>query len=262
MDSGLENRVVIVAAASQGIGRAVAEGFAREGAKLAICSRNQQSIDKAAAEIRSQFQVQVHPEAVDVTQADAIRRFAANVAAKFGRIDVCVTNTGGPPSKPFLELTDDDWHTAFASILMSVVHFARAVIPGMQKQRWGRFITVTSLSVKQPIPNLVLSNTLRAGLMGLVKTMSNEYARDNVLVNNVAPGFTATARQDELAMARAKVAGISPDEIKQRWVADTPLARMAAPREIADAAVWLASERASYVTGQTLTVDGGMYRGL
>ncbi len=262
METGLRDRVVIVAAASQGIGRAVAEGFAREGARLAICSRNQQSIEKAAAEIRSKYGVEVLPQAVDVTKADAIRSFTGNVAAKFGRIDVCVTNTGGPPSKPFLELTDEEWRTAFESILMSVVHFARAVIPGMQKQRWGRFITLTSLSVKQPIPNLVLSNTLRAGLMGLVKTMSNEFSRDNVLVNNVAPGFTATARQDELAIARAKVAGITPEEIKQRWVGDTPLGRMADPREIGDAVVWLASERASYVTGQTLTVDGGMYRGL
>lgn len=262
METGLQDRVVIVAAASQGIGRAVAEGFAREGARLAICSREQESIEKAAAELRAHHGVEVYAEAADVTQAGAIRHFVANVQSQFGKVDVCVTNTGGPPSKPFLDLTDDEWHTAFESMLMSVVHFARAVIPGMQKQRWGRFITLTSLSVKQPIPNLVLSNTLRAGLMGLVKTMSNEFARDNVLINNVGPGFTATARQEELAIARAKLAGVTPDEIRQRWVADTPVGRMAGPREIADAVVWLASERASYVTGQTLLVDGGMYKGL
>ncbi len=262
MDTGLKDRVAIVAAASQGIGRAVAEGLAAEGARLAICSRNREAIEKAAQEIRSRHGVEVMAEPVDVSREDAIHGFVDAVARRWGRIDVCVTNSGGPPSKSFLQLTEEDWHFAFASLLMAVVRFARETIPHMQRRKWGRFITLTSVSVKQPIPNLVLSNTLRAGIMGLVKTLSNEFGKDGVLVNNVGPGYTATARQEELAIARARAGGSTPEEMKKRWSSDTALGRIAEPREIADAVVWLASERASNVTGQTLLVEGGSYRGL
>lgn len=262
METGLKDRVVIVAAASQGIGRAVAEGFAAEGARLAICSRKQDSIEAAARDIHARYGVEVFPQAVDVSQGDQIQSFVAAVAQRWNRIDVCVTNTGGPPSKSFMDLTEDDWRHAFDSLLMSVVRFARETIPHMQRQRWGRFVTITSVSVKQPIANLVLSNTLRAGIMGLVKTMSSEFGKDGVLVTNVAPGYTATGRQEELAIARAKAAGSTPEEMKKRWSSDTALGRIAEPREIADAVVWLASERASNVTGQTLLVEGGSYRGL
>lgn len=262
METGLKDRVVIVAAASQGIGRAVAEGFAAEGARLAICSRKQDAIEAAARDLHARYGVEVFPQAVDVSRGDQIQSFVAAVAARWNRLDVCVTNTGGPPSKSFMDLTEDDWGHAFDSLLMSVVRFAREAIPHMQRQRWGRFVTITSVSVKQPIANLVLSNTLRAGIMGLVKTMSNEFGKDGVLVTNVAPGYTATGRQEELAIARAKAAGSTPEEMKKRWSSDTALGRIAEPREIADAVVWLASERASNVTGQTLLVEGGSYRGL
>jgi len=262
METGLKDRVAIVAAASQGIGRAVAEGLAAEGARLALCSRNREKIEQAAREIHGRYGVEVFPVAMDVSREDAIKSFVEAVAGRWGRIDVCVTNTGGPPSKPFAALTEEEWHHAFESIVMSVVRFARETIPHMQRQHWGRFIMLTSVSVKQPIPNLVLSNTLRAGLMGLVKTLASEYGRDGVLVNNVAPGYTATGRQEELAIARAKAANSTPEEMKKRWGADTALGRIAEPREIADAVVWLASERASNVTGHTLLVEGGSYRGL
>ncbi|MGZ4829329.1 MAG: SDR family oxidoreductase, partial [Candidatus Angelobacter sp.] len=184
------------------------------------------------------------------------------VAKRFGRIDVCVTNAGGPPAKNFLSISADEWRKAVDLNLMSTVHLARAVIPYMQRHRWGRIITITSISVKQPIADLVLSNSVRAAVVGLVKSLSNEFGKDGILVNNVAPGYTATERLQELAQVRALAAGSSPQQICDTWAAETPVKRLGHPKEIADVIVWLASERASYITGQTVLADGGIYRGL
>lgn len=262
MDLGLKGRSVIVAGSSEGMGRSTAEAFAVEGARVAICARTEGKIQKAAEEIRARNKVDVFAMALDVSQADAVKRFVAAVAEKFGGVDVCVANAAGPPSRNFFTATNDDWHRAFEMNFMSVVHFARETIPWMQKKKWGRLITLTSVSVKQPIPDLILSNAVRAGVVGLVKSLANEFGKDGITVNNVGPGYTATERLKQLAATRALAAGVKPEEMYEKWSADTPLKRIAQPEEVADAIVWLASERASYITGQTLLVDGGSYKGV
>ncbi|HXB22477.1 MAG TPA: SDR family oxidoreductase [Candidatus Solibacter sp.] len=262
MELGLKGRGVIVAASSQGIGRAAAELFAREGAQVAMCARTEKTLRDAADQIRSETGAEVYSEPLDVTDGPAVQRFVEQVSKRFGRLDVCVTNAGGPPARNFLAVSIEEWRKAVDLNFLSVVNLAKAVVPHMQKHRWGRIITITSVSVKQPIDALVMSNAVRAGVVGLVKSLSNEFGKDGILVNNVAPGYTATDRLIELAENRAQAAGISNEEIYQRWAAETPVKRLADPKEIADVIVWLASERASYVTGQTLLVDGGIYRGL
>jgi 3-oxoacyl-[acyl-carrier protein] reductase len=262
MDLGLQNRVALVAASSQGIGRATAEAFAREGCRVAMCARNARTLDAAADEIRARSNVEVFAQAFDVTDAAAVRQFVAAVADRFGAVDICVTNAGGPPAKGFLAATEDDWSRALELNFLSTVSFARAVIPHMQRTRWGRIVTITSITTKQPVPDLVLSNAARAAVVGLVKSLANEFGPDGILVNNVAPGFTATDRLKELAKSRAATSGQRDEEIFGGWAADTALRRLGGPDEVADAIVWLSSERASYITGQTLLVDGGMYRGL
>lgn len=262
MDLGLKGRGVIVAASSEGIGRATAEAFAREGAQVAMCARTEETLLEAASQIRSQTGAEVYAQPLDVTDAAAVQRFTEQVAKQFGRIDVCITNAGGPPAKNFLSTSADEWRKAVDTNFMSVVHLAKAVIPYMQRHRWGRLITITSVSVKQPIPDLVMSNAVRAAVVGLVKSLSNEFGKDGILVNNVAPGYTATERLKELAGVRALAAGTTIEDIYGQWAADTPVRRVGEPQEIADVIVWLASERASYITGQTILADGGIYRGI
>ena len=262
MDLGLKGRVVIVAGSSEGMGRSAAEAFAAEGARVAICARTEAKIQQAAQEMRAKHKAEVFAMALDVSQAEAVKKFVAAVAEKFGGVDVCVANAAGPPSRNFFTATNDDWHQAFEMNFMSVVHFAREVIPWMQKKKWGRFLTLTSVSVKQPIPDLILSNAVRAGVVGLVKSMANEFGKDGITVNNVGPGYTATERLKSLAATRALAAGLKPEDMYDKWSADTPLKRIAEPQEVADAMVWLASDRASYITGQTVLVDGGSYRGV
>jgi 3-oxoacyl-[acyl-carrier protein] reductase len=262
MDLGLKNRVALVAASSQGLGLATAEAFAAEGCRVAMCSRNAKTLEAAAERIRSQHSAEVFAEAVDVTDAAAVSRFVSAVAAKFGGVDICVTNAGGPPAKGFLATTLDDWQRAIEANFLSTIYFAREVIPHMQRKRWGRIITITSITTKQPMADLVLSNAVRAAVVGLVKSLANEFGKDGILVNNVGPGFTATDRLKELAKSRSSDMGKTEQEIFDAWAADAPLKRLGQPRELAETIVWLASERASYVTGQTVLVDGGMYRGL
>src|ERR1700747_2809737 len=261
METGLKNRVAIVAASSQGIGRATAEAFAAEGCRIAMCSRNGETLESAAKQIRQQYKADVFAEPVDVTDPSAVHRFVESVVTRFGSADICVTNAGGPPAKGFLATTDSNWRKAIDQNLMRTIYFARAVIPHMQKKRWGRIVTITSITTKQPVSDLVLSNSVRAGVVGLVKSLANEFGKDGILVNNVGPGFTATDRLKELAKARSSATGKPEQEIFDAWAADAPLKRLGEPRELADAIVWLASEGASYITGQTVAVDGGMYKG-
>jgi 3-oxoacyl-[acyl-carrier protein] reductase len=262
MDTGLKGRVALVAASSQGIGRATAEAFAAEGCRIAMCARNGEKLGAAAEEIRQRHHVEVFDQTCDVTNADAVDKFVNAVAATFGAVDICVTNAGGPPAKEFLAASLDDWRRAVDANFLSTVYFARGVIPHMQKNKWGRIITITSITTKQPVSDLVLSNAVRAAVVGLVKSLANEFGKDGILVNNVGPGYTATDRLKELAKARSATTGKSEKEMFEVWAADSALKRVGEPREVADAIVWLASERASYITGQTILVDGGAYKGL
>jgi 3-oxoacyl-[acyl-carrier protein] reductase len=262
METGLKNRVAIVAASSQGIGQATAEALAAEGCRIAMCARNARTLHEAAERIQKQHHAEVFAHALDVTDADSVHRFVEAIVAKFGGVDICVTNAGGPPAKGFLAASLEDWRNALDANFMSTVYFAREVIPHMQRRHWGRIITITSITTKQPVADLVLSNAVRAAVVGLVKSLANEFGKDGILVNNVGPGYTATDRLKELAKARSAALGKSEKEIAEGWSADAPVKRLGEPREVADAIVWLASERASYVTGQTVLVDGGLYKGL
>ena len=262
MDLGLKDRVAIVAASSQGLGKGAALALAREGAKLAICARTPETIQAAAEEIRNATGVDVLARAMDVTRGDQVRELVEETQKRFGHIDICVTNAGGPPSKTFAETSADDWTAAVNLNLMSTVHFAREVLPVMQKQRWGRFIAITSVAVKQPIDGLILSNSVRSAVSGLVKSLANEYGRYNVLVNNVCPGYTRTERLTELATHLARRGATTPDEIEQQWTNQIPLGRLAEVEEFANVVAFLASDRASYLTGISIAVDGGLVRGI
>jgi 3-oxoacyl-[acyl-carrier protein] reductase len=262
METGLKNRVAIIAASSQGIGRATAEAFAAEGCRIAMCARNPAALQNAAANIQQQYKAEVFTEPLDVTDPNAVHHFIESVVAKFGSADICVTNAGGPPAKGFLAASIEDWRKAVDANFMSTVYFAREVIPHMQKRHWGRIITITSITTKQPVADLVLSNAVRAAVVGLVKSLANEFGKDGILINNVGPGFTATDRLKELARARSAASGKSEKEVFAGWAVDASLKRIGEPREVAETILWLASDRASFITGQTILVDGGAYKGL
>ena len=262
METGLKNRVAVIAASSQGIGRATAEAFAAEGCRIAMCARNEIRLQTAAEEIRRQHRAEVFTQTLDVADPVAVHGFVDAVVKKLGTVDICVTNAGGPPAKGFLATSIEDWRKAVEGNFLSTVYFAREVIPPMQSKRWGRLITITSITTKQPVTDLVLSNAVRAAVVGLVKSLANEFGKDGILVNNVAPGYTATERLKELAKSRSVASGKDEREIFAAWASDAPLKRLGEPREIAETIVWLASERASYITGQTVLVDGGLYKGL
>lgn len=254
MDLGLKGKVALVAAASQGLGLASALALAAEGARVAICARNEETLTQAAHLIRSETGVEVFAEPVDVRSGEQLRGFVAAVNLKFGHIDICIANAGGPPAKPFRDTTTEDWHAAIEANLMSTVALAREVLPGMCDRLWGRFLTITSAAVKQPIEGLILSNAVRAAVAGLTKTLANECGPYNVLVNNICPGYTATARLQSLA-------GDKPD-VRERWLAQIPLGRFGTPEEFGATVAFLCSEQAGYITGVSLAVDGGLVRSL
>jgi 3-oxoacyl-[acyl-carrier protein] reductase len=262
MDLGLKGRVAIVAAASKGLGRAVAEEFAREGCEVAICARSAENLAQAGESIRKATGREVMREALDVTRYDAVRDFVAAVEKRFGRVDICVTNAGGPPSKKFLDISIEEWRAAVDLTLMSAVYFAREVLPRMQKRRWGRLLTITSVSVKEPIEGLLLSNSIRTAVTGLARTLANEFGPDGITVNNICPGYTLTERLDELAAAQAKQTGVAREKIYERWASLVPLGRLGKPEEFAALAAFLASERASYINGVSVAVDGGRVKSL
>jgi 3-oxoacyl-[acyl-carrier protein] reductase len=261
METGLKGRVAVVAGSSQGIGRAIALGFAAEGAHVALCARRQEALASVADEAR-RFGVKTLTQTLDVADDAAVRAFVAAAHQKWGRIDICVPNAGGPPAKPFLATTMEEWERAWQLNLRSAVSFCQAALPYMQQRKWGRIITLTSYTVKQPVPELVLSNTIRAGMMGLVRSLAGQWGRDGITVNNVGPGFTATDRSRDLLETRAKNQGVSVDMAQANLEKEIPVGRMATPEEVAAAFVFLASESAASITGQTILVDGGSYKGL
>jgi len=262
MDLGLKNRVALVAASSKGLGKAVAWGLAREGTKLVICARGKEVLEKTADNIFLETGVSVFPLAVDLTDWEQIDWLIDETMDLFGSVDILVTNAGGPPPGNFKDATEADWMRAFQLTLMSAVRLTRAVIPGMRKQKWGRIIHMTSVSVKQPIPGLHLSNVIRPAVVGLTKSLSQELARDNILVNAVCPGYTMTDRVKALIKEKAKKTKKSVDKVTQELTAQIPLGRIGNPEELANLVVFLASERASYITGAVIQVDGGYVKGL
>jgi 3-oxoacyl-[acyl-carrier protein] reductase len=262
MDLGLKGRVAIVAAASKGLGRAVANELAHEGAEVAICARTATDLEHAAAAIQKETGREVFWQALDVTDYDAVRRFVDAVEKRFGRVDICVTNAGGPPAKKFVDISVEEWRAAVELTLLSAVYFAREVLPRMRKHRWGRLLTITSVAVKQPIDGLLLSNSIRAAVTGLARTLANEFGPDGITVNNVCPGYTLTERLDELAETMARDAGVAREKIFERWSSQVPMGRLARPEEFAALVTFLASERAGYINGATIAVDGGWVKSL
>lgn len=262
MDLGIGGRVALVAAASRGIGFAAAYELAQEGARVFICSRDEGRATEAASRIARETGAEVVGVAADVTKDEDARRFVRLAEERAGRVDILVTNAGGPPPGTFADTDLDAYRRAFELNALSAIRLAQLVVPGMRERRWGRVVNITSISVKQPIMGLLLSNTVRAGLTGWAKTLSAEVAAEGVTVNNVAPGYTMTERQEEVLEASAQAAGKTKEEMMALREAEIPMRRSASAEEIAAAVAFLASARASYITGVTLQVDGGWVRSL
>jgi 3-oxoacyl-[acyl-carrier protein] reductase len=259
MDLGLRGRVAMVAAGSKGLGRAVALELAAEGADVAICARGMAGLTEAADAIRA-LGVRTHVVAADVAEQGAPERVIADVERALGPVEIVVTNSGGPRSGRFETLQPEDWDAATRTLLSSAVGFARAVVPGMRSRKWGRIINITSIAAKQPVENLMLSNSLRSAVIAFAKTLSNEVAADGVTVNNLLPGYTRTERVTDLADQLAASGNTTPAGVTARWEAEIPMRRLGEPAEFAALAAFLASGRASYITGQSIAVDGGWIR--
>lgn len=262
MDLGIKGRAALVAGSSKGLGLAVAQGLAAEGCHLALAARSQDRLDSAASRIEAEFGVRVWTQAMDLSQAGAAQELAQAAAKHYGRIDILVNNAGGPPPGRFEELGEEAWRRAVEMTLLSAQAMTRALLPGMRASGWGRIVNMTSVSVKQPLPGLVLSNSIRAAVVGWAKTLADEVAPSGVTVNNVCPGWMRTERVDEILSARAAEGGVTIDEALAASVRTIPMGRMGRPDEFADLVVFLASERASYITGVSYLIDGGLYRGL
>lgn len=262
MDLGIKGKTALVTASSKGIGKAIAESFAAEGCKVAICARDKDELLELSNDLKRRFGIDAVWSICDINKPGEIESTIEVVHKQLGTIDILVNNCGGPPSGYFTEFSDKQWQNAVDQVLMSTVRFIRLALPDMISNEWGRIINITSIAVKQPIENLLLSNTLRNGVTGLAKTLSTEYAKYNITVNNVAPGYTLTNRLYDLAVVRAKKENLSHEEILTAMAKETPANRFCSTEEVADAVLFLASRKASYITGITLNVDGGLNKGL
>ncbi|MEJ6594162.1 SDR family oxidoreductase [Parasphingorhabdus sp.] len=256
MELKLKNRTVLVTAGSKGIGLATALGFYKCGAKVAICGRTQATLDAAAAQMPGCFAL-----TGDVSKPQDIERVIEAVTQKFGAIDILVNNAGGPPPGLFADLTDEDWDKAIELTLKSVIRVTRLVLPHMRDQKWGRIINISSSGVKQPVPGLTLSNSIRMAVLGWAKTLANQVAADNVLVNTVCPGFTQTDRVAQILEQQSAASGKSIEEIAALLASQIPMQRIGQPEEVANLVVFLGSDAASYITGTSIQVDGGSVQG-
>lgn len=262
MDLGLKGKVALVAAASRGLGRAVAAELAAEGAALVICSRQAEAIERTATQIAAGTGADILALPCDVSDPGEVASLVHAGIERFGRIDILVTNSGGPPAGPFESFTLEQWEAATRLLLHSSVELARNVLPGMKERRWGRILNITSIAVKQPVQNLIMSNSLRAAVTGMARTLASEVASFGITVNNIMPGYTRTERVEELARMMAERERITPAEFIARWEKEIPMQRLGEPREFAALAAFLVSERASYITGTSIPVDGGWIRAL
>jgi len=262
MDFGLKGRTAIVAAASSGLGKAIAMELALEGANLVINSRSEEALSLASNEIRSATASAVVPVVGDVTDETLVRQLILEAKKEFGRIDVLIANAGGPPAGFFHDFDAKHYRDALELNLISTVNLCREAVPHMRQGKWGRIVAVTSIAAKQPVENLILSNTSRAGLLGFMKTLSQQVAVDGITVNTLCPGYHLTERLKGLSTQIAKKEGIGVEEVYARWAESTPMKRIGDPKEFAAAAAFLCSERASYLTGVAIQVDGGAYRAL
>jgi 3-oxoacyl-[acyl-carrier protein] reductase len=261
MDLGLTGRVALVAAGSKGLGRAVALELAAEGARVAICARGRAALDATVADLRA-LGAQAEGFEADVTRPDDLLRVVADTEASLGPVDILVTNSGGPKAGVFETLSPTDWDDAVKVLLTSSVTLTRAVLPGMRTRKWGRILAITSIAARQPVDNLMLSNSLRAAVTGFAKTLANEVAVDGVTVNTLLPGYTRTERVVDLAAHMSKSTGQPEAAVYGKWEAEIPMRRLGEPREFGALAAFLASERASYITGQSIAVDGGWIKSL
>ena len=262
MDLGLKGRVALVAAASRGLGRAIAAALAAEGAQVGICARGPEPLERAREEIASSTGAEIHAVTADVSTREGIAAVTREVTRRFGRVDILVGNAGGPPAGLFGAHDWEAWQRAVDLTLRSAVELTRAVLPGMRERRWGRVIHVTSLTVKQPIDGLMLSTSIRAAVTGFARTLATEVAAEGVTVNTILPGFMNTERIVELNQATAAREGVAVETVERRTLEQIPARRIGEPRELAALAAFLASDRAAYITGQSIAVDGGWIRAL
>lgn len=262
MDLGLGGRSAIVCAGSSGLGYATAYELAAEGARVVICARGDERLQAARARIATETKADVRAVAADLGTVAGIESVVNAAESAFGAVDILVNNTGGPPSGPFEQLPWDLWQQHVDGLLRGTVEMTRRVLPGMRKRKWGRILNVTSVTVKQPVDGLMLSNALRAGVTGFARTLATEAAKDGVTVNCILPGFTNTQRVEHLNEATAKREGVPVDKVAARTEAQIPMGRLGDPKEFGALAAFLVSERASYITGQSVAVDGGWIRGL
>ena len=262
MDLGIRDRVALVAAASRGLGKAVALELAREGAKVVICARHEDSLFKAREEITAATGVPVKAVVADVTDRARVKAMVREIVEEFSRLDILVCNAGGPPAGAAHEFGEDDYQRALELNLLSIVTLSNTVLPQMQEQGWGRIVNITSVAAKQPIDTLILSNTARAGVLGFAKSLSNQMAPHGVTVNSVCPGYTRTERVEALAVSSAAAGKGTIQDFYAGVEQQIPAGRLGAPRELAQAVAFLASGAASYITGVALQVDGGYVKGL
>jgi 3-oxoacyl-[acyl-carrier protein] reductase len=262
MNLGLTGKTALVTASSKGIGKAVAEELASEGCNLAICSRTKYDLENIADDIKRKYGVDVSWSVCDLNKFADIENTFKIVLKQFGKIDILINNCGGPTSGFFRDFSDNEWVEAFEQVFLSAVRFSNLVLPGMIAKQWGRIINITSVSVKQPIDNLVLSNSFRTAIIGFAKSLSNEFAKYNITVNNVAPGYTLTNRLYDLAVSRAKTSDLSHEEVLSDMAKQVPMNRFARPEEIGAIVSFLCSNQAGYITGNTIHIDGGWVKGL
>jgi 3-oxoacyl-[acyl-carrier protein] reductase len=262
MDLGLKGKIAIVTASSRGIGRATAEILAAEGARITICARTAAAVASAAEQIRGRTGTEVLALEADVSRAEDIERIVARTVDTYGTVNILVNNAGGPPAGTFDEVADEAWQAAFELTLLSVIRMTRAVLPHMRRAGGGVVINLQSTSVKVPLDNLILSNAIRTGVIGLAKSLSAELAKDGIRVNNVLPGAIMTDRQQEMLARQSARSGKSVEEIVRLREAAIPLGRFGDPADLGNMIAFLASDRAGYVTGVTVQVDGGLVRSL